>query len=78
MDLQITHKTSSTKAAVQKKSSTDHIFLLDWQEVDFRAEENVPFEQQSQEFVVKVKSEILQKMRFFTETTFKIQTTRVN
>lgn len=62
MDLQITHKTSSTKAAVQKKSSTYHIFfLLDWQEVDFKAEENVPFEQQSQEFVVKVKSEILQK-----------------
>lgn len=61
MDLQITHKTSSTKAAVQKKSSTYHIFLLDWQEIDFRAEENVPFEQQSQEFVVKVMSEILQK-----------------
>lgn len=55
MDLQITHKTSSTKAAVQKRRSTYHIFLLDWQEVDFKAEENVPFEQQSQEFVVKVK-----------------------
>lgn len=61
MDLQITHKTSSTKASVQKRRSTYHIFLLDWQEVDFKAEENVPFEQQSQEFMVKVKSEILQK-----------------
>lgn len=61
MDLQITHKTSSTKASVQMWRSTYHIYLLDWQEVDFKAEENVPFEQQSQEFMVKVKSEILQK-----------------